>query len=128
VEAAKVIFICEGGPDLLAGHALAEALTNVGLIDLSTTAVTALLAASVRPQQGDCEAMRGKRVVIWAHADLAGMMAAETWAGQFRPYTTSLSIYDLGSFGREAKDLNDIMAQEGGVDLLVALMKGVTNA
>lgn len=128
VEAAKVVYICEGGPDLLAGHALAEALTAVGLIDLSTTAVTALLAASVRPQQGVCEAMRGKRIVIWAHADLAGMMAAETWAGQFRPYAASLSIYDLGSFGREAKDLNDIIAQEGGVDLLVARMKGATNA
>jgi hypothetical protein len=128
VEAAKVIFICEGGPDLLAGHAVAEALTAVGLIDLSTTAVTALLAASVRPQQGVCEAMRGKRLVIWAHADLAGMMAAEAWAGQFRPYAASLSIYDLGSFSTEAKDLNDIIAQEGGVDLLVARMKGVTNA
>jgi hypothetical protein len=56
------------------------------------------------------------------------MMAAEAWAGQFRPYAASISIYDLGSFSGEAKDLNDIMAHEGGVDLLVALMKGVTNA
>lgn len=127
VEAAKVVFICEGGPDLLAGYALAEALSAAGLINLSTTAVTALLAASVKPQASVCEGMAGKHVIIWAHADLPGVMAAEVWAGQFRPYAESLSIYGLGSFTPEAKDLNDIVAQNGGMDLLVERMRGGAN-
>lgn len=124
VEAAKVIFICEGGPDLLAGHALAEALTAVGLIDLSTTAVTALLAASVKPQASVCEEMTDKHVIILAHADIAGIKAADVWAGQFRPYAKTLSVYGLGTILPEAKDLNDIVSHKDGMDLLVSRMKG----
>jgi len=120
VGAADLVFVCEGGPDLLAGHAVAQALAGAGLIDLRTTAVTALLAASVKPLPGVCEAMRAKHVVIWSHADLAGKMAAEVWAAQFRPYAQGVSIYELGSFVGEAKDLNDVVAREGGMDLLVA--------
>ena len=127
VEAAKVVFICEGGPDLLAGHALAEALSAAGLIDLSTTAVTALLAASVKPQASVCEGMAGKHVVIWAHGDIAGIKAADVWAGQFRPYAKTVSVYGLGAIIPEAKDLNDIVSHKNGMDLLVSRMKGNTH-
>lgn len=127
VEAAKVIFVCEGGPDLLAGHALAEALSAAGLIDLSTTAVTALLAASVKPQASVCEGMAGKHVVIWAHGDIAGIKAADVWAGQFRPYAKTVSVYGLGAIIPEAKDLNDIVSHKNGMDLLVSRMKGNTH-
>jgi len=127
VEAAKVVFICEGGPDLLAGHALAEALSAAGLIDLSTTAVTALLAASVKPQASACEGMTGKHVIILAHADIAGIKAADAWAGQFRPYAKTVSVYGLGAILPEAKDLNDIVSHKDGMDLLVSRMKGNTH-
>ena len=127
VEAAKVVFICEGGPDLLAGHALAEALSAAGLIDLSTTAVTALLAASVKPQASVCEGMAGKHAIILAHADIAGNKAADVWAGQFRPYAKTVSVYGLGAIIPEAKDLNDIVSHKNGMDLLVSRMKGNTH-
>ena len=124
VEDAKVVFVCEGGPDLLAAHALASHLADLGLVELASIAVTALLAASVTPSSSTCEAMKGKHVVIWAHADMAGIQAAESWAGQFRPYAESVIVFELGALLPEAKDLNDILSHEGGMDLLVASMKG----
>jgi hypothetical protein len=124
VRGAKVVFVCEGGPDLLAAHAVACHLADIGLVELASTAVTALLAASVTPSSLTCEAMKGKHVVIWAHADMAGIQAAEAWAGQFRPYAESVLVFELGALLPEAKDLNDILSHEGGMDLLVASMKG----
>ena len=124
VEDAKVVFVCEGGPDILAAHALACHLADLSLVKLASIAVTALLAASVTPSSSTCEAMKGKHVVIWAHADMAGIQAAESWAGQFRPYAESVIVFELGALLPEAKDLNDILSHEGGIDLLVAGMKG----
>jgi len=124
VEHARVVFVCEGGPDLLAAHALACHLADLGLVELASIAVTALLAASVTPSSLTCEAMKGKHVVIWAHADMAGIQAAEAWAGQFRPYAESVLVFELGALLPEAKDLNDILSHEGGMELLVASMKG----
>jgi hypothetical protein len=120
----KVVFVCEGGPDLLAAHALARHLADLGLVELASIAVTALLAASVTPVSSTCESMKGKHVVIWAHADMAGIQAAEAWASQFRPYAESVLVFELGALLPEAKDLNDILSHEGGMDLLVASMKG----
>lgn len=124
VKGAKVVFICEGGPDLLAAHALALHLAELDLIDLGATAMTAFLAASVTPSSSTCEAMKGKHVVIWAHADMAGIQAAEGWASQFRPYAESVLVFELGVLLPEAKDLNDVLSHEGGMELLVAGMKG----
>ena len=124
VEGAKVVFICEGGPDLLAAHALALRLAELGLADLAAIAVTALLAASVTPSSSTCEAMKGKHIVIWAHGDMAGIHAAETWASQFRPYAESVRVFEPGALMPEAKDLNDVLSHEGGMELLVAGMKG----
>lgn len=127
VEGAKVVFVCEGGPDLLAAHALALHLAELGLIDLAATAMTAFLAASVTPSSSTCEAMKGKNVVIWAHADMAGIQAAEGWASQFRPYAESVLVFELGALLPKAKDLNDVISHEGGMALLVAGVKGGTN-
>ena len=124
VETADVVFVCEGGPDLLAAHALAQHLARAELIQLSATAVTSFLAASVTPSPEVCEATRGKHVVIWAHGDKAGILAAESWAGRFRPYAKSVCVFGLGALLPDAKDLNDILSHEGGMDLLVAGMKG----
>lgn len=124
LRGAKVVFVCEGGPDLLAAHAVACHLADLGLVELTSIAVTALLAASVTPSSLTCEAMKGKHVVIWAHADMAGIQAAESWAGQFRPHAESVIVFELGALLPEAKDLNDILSHEGGMDLLVASMKG----
>jgi hypothetical protein len=124
VEAAKVVFVCEGGPDLLAAHALACHLAELGMVDLATIAVTALLAASVTPSTEACEAMKDKHVVIWAHSDMPGIQAAESWAGQFRPYAESVMVFELGRLLPDAKDLNDVLAHADGLELLVAEMKG----
>ena len=124
VETADVVFVCEGGPDLLAAHALAQHLAQSELINLSATAVTSFLAASVTPSPEVCETTRGKHVVIWAHGDKAGILAAESWAGRFRPYAKSVCVLGLGALLPNAKDLNDILSHEGGMDLLVAGMKG----
>lgn len=124
VETADVVFVCEGGPDLLAAHALAQHLAQAELIQLSATAVTSFLAASVTPSPEVCEATQGKHVVIWAHGDKAGILAAESWAGRFRPYAKSVCVFGLGALLPDAKDLNDILSHECGMDLLVAGMKG----
>lgn len=122
-----LVFMCEGGPDLLAAHAVMYYPEVWGRIDTSPIFGVAMLSATSSPSTEVCEAFHGKVVVIWAHSDLAGIEAAERWAGQLRPYAQEVHVIQAGEVLPGLKDLNDVVSHKDGQRLITKALKKVIN-
>jgi len=102
-QAARVLLLCEGGPDLLAAFAFIVAHGRA-----EDTSAVAMLGA------GHADALRllaSKRVRIVAHCDPAGIRAAARWAEQLETVGAAVDVADLAGLlmadGSPVKDLND---------------------
>jgi len=123
LDSAGLVFLCEGGPDLLAAHAVLHHLDVMGHIVLPRVAATAMLSASFSPSTATCEAFQDKTVVIWAHTDPEGIKAADRWAGQLRPYALAVHVIQAGDLLPGEKDLNDVVSHEDGLRLVTEALE-----
>lgn len=102
----RVVLLVEGGPDLLAAHHFIHAHLRQG-----DAAAVALLGASHAIPNDVLPEFKGKRVRICAHADTAGINAAERWRAQLRGLAQKVDVADFSPLwkadGGEVKDLND---------------------
>lgn len=127
LESAGLVFLCEGGPDLLAAHAVLHHLDVMERIVLSQVVATAMLSASASPSTATCEAFQDKSVIIWAHSDPSGVRAAERWAGQLRPYALAVHVIQAGEILPGMKDLNDVVSHEDGLRLVTEALERLMN-
>lgn len=123
LESAGLVFLCEGGPDLLAAHAILLHLNLLELIVLPRVVATAMLSASTSPGTATCEAFHGKTVVIWAHSDPEGIKAAVRWACQIRPYAIAVHVIQAGDLLPGVNDLNDLVAHVDGLGLVTEALE-----
>jgi hypothetical protein len=123
LESAGLVFLCEGGPDLLAAHAVLLHLNLLELIVLPRVVATAMLSASTSPGTATCEAFHGKTVVIWAHSDPEGIKAAVRWACQIRPYAIAVHVIQAGDLLPGVNDLNDLVAHVDGLGLVTEALE-----
>ena len=119
---ASLVFMCEGGPDLLAAHAMIHCLGKQGHLSPPRVIGVAMLSATSNPSTRVCEAFLRKTVVIWAHSDFAGIEAAERWAGQLRPYAKAVHVVPAGEILPGLKDLNDVVSHEDGLCLITDVL------
>ncbi|MFM7803738.1 MAG: hypothetical protein ACKPGK_04520 [Verrucomicrobiota bacterium] len=102
------ILFCEGGPDLLAAHALIRAEGR----EVDAAAVAMLGASSLIADEA-LEVFRGRRVRFVIHADTAGTKGLARWGAQLRGIAASRdSICFEGlhrADGQPVKDLNDAL-------------------
>lgn len=118
----RMVFMCEGGPDLLAAHAVIHCLGKQGHLSPSRVVGVAMLSASSSPNTKVCEAFQRKTVVIWAHSDAGGVEAAERWASQLRPYAQAVHVVQASEIIPGLKDLNDIVSHEDGICLITDVL------
>ncbi len=123
----SLVFMCEGGPDLLAAHAVIHCLGAAGHLKPSRVIGVAMLSATSNPGTETCEAFRHKTVVIWAHSDPAGIAAAERWASQLRPYAQAVHVIQAGDLLPGEKDLNDVVSHEDGLRLVTEALERLMN-
>jgi hypothetical protein len=118
----SLVFMCEGGPDLLAAHAVIHCLGRQGHLSPPRVNGVAMLSASSNPSTRVCEAFLRKTVVIWAHSDPAGIEAAERWASQLRPYARAVHVIQAAEILPGLKDLNDVVSHEDGLCLITDVL------
>ena len=112
------IALCEGGPDLLAGHYLAlwEQATHPTRRDARCVPV-AMLGTSLRINPDALPLFAGKRIRIFGHDDDAGRGAVERWAAQLASVAGDVDAFTFAGLrrvdGEPVKDLNDALLMDG---------------
>ena len=112
---ADLLFVCEGGPDMLAAHALMYEMALLKAADPASIAVTGLMGASMRPRRATLAGLKAKRVIIWAHADEAGRDGAKEWKRCFWSKDRTVDIIAADEILAGLKDLNDVVSADGGL-------------
>ena len=111
------IALCEGSPDLLAGHYLAlwEQASQHTKRDVQCVPV-AMLGASQRIHADALPMFAGKRVRIFGHDDEAGRGAVERWAAQLATVGADVDAFSFAGLvqvdGKPVKDLNDALLMD----------------
>jgi hypothetical protein len=123
VPEAELVFVCEGGPDLLAAHEVILRLESERMASRELVAAVAMLSAGVMPTGTSCEAMKDKDVVIWAHSDPQGLKAAESWSGLFQPFARAVHIIQAADLVPGMKDLNDVIREPSGMDAIISAIR-----
>jgi hypothetical protein len=123
VPEAELVFVCEGGPDLLAAHAVILRLEAERMASRELVAAVAMLSAGAWPTETSCKAMKGKDVVIWAHSDLPGLKAAESWSGLFQPFARAVHTIQAADLVPGMKDLNDVIRDPSGMDAVISAIR-----
>ena len=116
---ADLLFVCEGGPDMLAAHALMYEMAMLKAADPASIAVTGLMGASMRPRRATLAGLKAKRVIIWAHADQAGRDGAKEWKRCFWSKDRAVDIIAADEILAGLKDLNDVVSAEGGLAAII---------
>lgn len=102
-----IVLFCEGGPDLLAAHAVIVAEGR----EVDTAAV-AMLGASFTIPETELPLFAGKRVRFFTHADAPGRASVQRWARQLACVAACVDAVDLTGLrqtdGSPVKDLNDL--------------------
>lgn len=108
------IALVEGLPDFLAAHHLiTKEQTSGDKHRFITCAPVAMLSASVTISGDALPYFTGKDVVIYPHADAAGVEAADRWQKQLQGIAREVAIFDMSLLHEETdkklKDLNDFI-------------------
>lgn len=102
----RTVYLCEGGPDLIA--AITGVWMERGRID-SSEAFVAMLGASQRIHAQAQPLFAGKHARIFGHADDAGRKSVETWGRQI-VHVGAAKVTSWES-DRGCEDLNDYIAR-----------------
>ena len=116
---ADLLFVCEGGPDMLAAHALVHEMALLKAANPLRIAVTGLMGASMRPRRATLAGLKAKRVVIWSHADEAGRDGAKEWKRCFWSKDRTVDIIAADEILAGLKDLNDVVSADGGLAAII---------
>lgn len=104
----RAVLLVEGGPDLLAAHAVILAEGRE-----ADAAAVAMLGATNNLRESELFRFAGRRVRIVEHDDDAGRKAGTQWARLLRPHVESVDGLRLSglvrSDGQRCKDLNDLL-------------------
>jgi hypothetical protein len=104
----RAVLLVEGGPDLLAAHAVILAEGRE-----ADAAAIAMLGAANNPRESELYRLAGRRVRVVEHDDDAGRNAGPRWAGILRPHVESVDGLRFAglvqSDGQRCKDLNDAL-------------------
>jgi hypothetical protein len=104
----RAVLLVEGGPDLLAAHAVIHAEAR----EADAAAVT-MLGATNNPRESELHRFTGRTVRIVEHDDDAGRKAGKRWAVLLRPHVESVDGLRLTGLvradGQPCKDLNDLL-------------------
>lgn len=100
-EETNIIFLCEGTGDLLTAM-------SIHAWDETPWRAVCMLGAAQRIDEEALLRFRGKKVVIYAQNDEAGLRAAQRWAGQLRPHAAAISAKVAPLPGA---DLNDTFVE-----------------
>lgn len=104
----RAVLLVEGGPDLLAAHAVILAEGRE-----ADAAAVAMLGAGNNPRESELFRLAGRRVRIVEHDDDAGRKAGKRWADLIRPHVETVDGLRLSglvrSDGQRCKDLNDLL-------------------
>lgn len=117
VPDAQFVHVLEGGPDFLAAH---DVILAIDAGRLSRSAAVGFLGASIEPSRDACELFEGKDVVIWAHADEAGLRSALRKLELLSPFAKSISVLPASDLVPTANDLNDVLRSPGGIDSILS--------
>lgn len=105
-QSRETVLFCEGEADLLAA---ACAAYNERSGDFETLGFVAVTGASKALDPRELDALNGKTVRIYSHADKAGRTAAQEWACQL--YGAGAAAVDIWESDREGEDLNDYVSR-----------------
>ena len=114
LEYCDSVFVTEGGPDLLAAHAVILWASKAGIVDYKKTIAIGFLGAGMNPSEPDLVKFEGKNVIILGQSDSAGIQAASKWSDAFSPYCQSVSTIICSDILAGRKDLNDIVSDPDG--------------
>ena len=107
------IALVEGLPDFLAAHHLVWQEQTSGGHEFIQCAPVGMLAASVAIAEDALPQFAGKDVVIYPHADAAGLEAAARWQKQLQGVAREVAIFNMSLLHEETdkkvKDLNDFI-------------------
>ena len=120
-----LVFLTEGGPDLLAAHELVHAYTEVNLHSLDAFGAVGFLSTSSTPATSALWKMEDVRIIVFAHSDPAGLEAAEGWAGQFRPASIFAHVLEAHELVPGCKDLLEVMQSPGGTLKALAAIRRI---
>lgn len=117
------IALVEGLPDFLAAHHLVwKEQTSGDKHRFITCAPAAMLSASVTISGDALHYFTGKDVVIYPHADAAGLEAAARWQKQLQGVAREVAIFNMSLLHEETdkkvKDLNDFIRHKDDALLL----------
>ena len=102
----KIVFVCEGAPDLLAS------LTCAWLGEIAAdVAVVAMLGAGQRIHPGALPLFAGRHISIVEQNDDAARRAGKGWASQLRPIAASISGWEPPG---PDKDIADMLRRLAG--------------
>lgn len=114
VAQARVILLCEGGPDLLAAHHFIFAESRE-----ADTCAVGMLGASHNLAEAVLPAFAGKRVRVFPHDDApgpngrkAGLEAARRWTRALQPFASKVDWLTFDGYrkanGEPVADFNDL--------------------
>lgn len=116
-----MVFLCEGGPDLLAAVHLANELGIQSGIRFAT-----MLGAGNKIHKNALERFKQSKVLIFNHNDDAGRNGAKIWEEQLQPFAAKIVIANEGF--SNVKDLNDLIKIDGHLPVIkTRLMKLLDN-
>ena len=110
----NVMFVTEGGPDLLAAHDMILQLDDYGVVSTHYVGACGFLSANSSLSTMTAERFRDLKVVIFAHGEEAGIKNAEGWTSQVRPYAEYAHVIPANSINPGCKDLLDLMNDPDG--------------
>ena len=124
---ADLLFVCEGGPDMLAAHAVAYEMGLLKAFPKERIAVTGLMGATMRPRRATLAGLKAKQVVIWAHADKSGLEGAKEWKRSFWAKDRKVDVIAANEIVPGLKDLNDVVSSAGGLAAIIAKLGGLSH-
>ena len=119
LEYCDSVFVTEGGPDLLAAHAVIIWASNADIMDERKTAAIGFLGAGMNPLVQDLEMFEDKKVIILGQSDSAGILAANNWSDAFSAYCQSVDTIICSDIIPEHKDLNDLVSNPEGKNAIL---------
>jgi len=119
IEQADNVIVVEGGPDLLAAHAVILWAEQSGMLDYSKTYAVGFLGATMNPTVTDAQKFEGKNILILCQSDDPGIEAASRWRDSLSPYCASVTVISCADVITGVKDLNDLVSLPEGKNALL---------
>jgi len=113
------VILVEGGPDLLAAHAVILWAEQSGIVDYGKTCAVGFLGAAMNPTKADAKKFEGKDILILCQSDEPGIEASNRWRDSLLPFCASVTEIGCADVITGVKDLNDLVSLPEGKNALL---------